>query len=193
VPERLRHSVTAAASAALLAVLLGPAATAAATPSAVVATGRYALGDSVMLGARSGLTARGFQVNAAESRQFSAAVSIVRAKVANRTLPRNVVLALGTNGYIRTSDCTAIVSAAGTARRIFLVTNRVPRTWQASNNRVLKACDAAFTSSRVVLVDWYTYSAGRASWFYSDGIHLKPAGRSAYATMLDAKLDALGK
>jgi lysophospholipase L1-like esterase len=146
-----------------------------------------------MLGARSGLTARGFQVNAAESRQFSAAVSIVRAKVANRTLPRNVVLALGTNGYIRTSDCTAIVSAAGTARRIFLVTNRVPRTWQASNNRVLKACDAAFTSSRVVLVDWYTYSAGRPSWFYSDGIHLKPAGRSAYATMLDAKLDALGK
>lgn len=186
--------VVAAASVALLAGLTAPAAIATpATPSSVVPTGRYALGDSVMLGARSGLVARGFQVNATESRQFSAAVSIVKAKVVNRTLPRNLVVALGTNGYIRLSDCTAIVSAAGTARRVFLVTNRVPRVWQNQNNATLRSCDKAFTSSRVVLIDWYAYSRGHSSWFYSDGIHLKPAGRSAYATLLDAKLDALGR
>jgi hypothetical protein len=186
--------VVAAASVALIGGLTAPVASATpVTPSAVVPTGRYALGDSVMLGARSGLVSRGFQVNATESRQFSAAVSIVEAKVRNHTLPRNLVVALGTNGYIRLSDCTAIVTAAGTARRVFLVTNRVPRTWGKPNNTTLRACDAAFASSRVVLIDWYTYSAGHSSWFYSDGIHLKPTGKSAYARLLDAKLDALGK
>ena len=156
-------------------------------------TGRFALGDSVMLGAKPNLAARGFVVDATGSRQFSAAVSIVRTKAALGVLRRNVIIALGTNGYIRLSDCKAVVAAAGTGRRVFLVTNRVPRVWQAQNNAVLRTCDAYFSSSRVVLVDWYTYSKGRTSWFYADGIHLKPAGRSAYAVLLDAKLDALGR
>lgn len=192
---RSARLVVAAASVALLAGLTPPVATASpATPSAVVVpTGRYALGDSVMLGARPGLTARGFQVNAVESRQFSAAVSIVRTKVLNHTLPRNLVIALGTNGYIQLADCKAIVSAAGTARRVFLVNNHVPRAWEGVNNQRLRTCDAAFASSRVVLIDWHTYAAGHSSWFYSDGIHLKPTGQTAYARLLDAKLDALGK
>ena len=192
---RSTRLVVAAASVALLAGLTAPVATASpATPSAVVVpTGRYALGDSVMLGARAGLNARGFQVNAVESRQFSAAVPIVRTKVLNHTLPRNLIIALGTNGYIRLTDCKAIVSAAGTARRVFLVTNRVPRSWGKPNNNTLRACDAAFASGRVVLVDWYAYSAGHTSWFYSDRIHLRPTGQTAYARLLDATLDALGR
>ncbi len=186
--------VAAAASVALLAGLTAPVATATpVTPSAVVPTGRYALGDSVMLGARSGLTARGFQVNATESRQFSAAVPIVKAKAKNGSLPRNLVVALGTNGYIALSDCKAIVAAAGSTRRVFLVTNRVPRVWQKANNDRMRACDSYFASGRVAIIDWYGYSAGHSSWFYSDKFHLKPTGQSAYARFLDATLDALGK
>ena len=61
----------AAASLALAAGLTAPAAQAV----TVIPTGRYAIGDSVMLGAKPNLASRGFVVNATESRQFSAALS----------------------------------------------------------------------------------------------------------------------
>lgn len=181
----------AAASIALAAGLTAPVAQAVTT----IPTGRYAIGDSVMLGAKPNLASRGFVVNATESRQFSAAPAIIRTKLNNGTLPRNVVIALGTNGYLSTSDCTTIVKLAGPNRRVFLVTNRVPRVWQATNNARLAACanNTAFAASRVYLIDWYSYSRNKPTWFYSDGFHLKPTGKSAYATLLDAKLDALGR
>ena len=45
--------------------------------TAVIPPGRYAIGDSVMLGAREELTARGIKVNAVVSRQFRDAVPLV--------------------------------------------------------------------------------------------------------------------
>lgn len=181
----------AAASFALAAGLTAPAAQAV----TVIPTGRYAIGDSVMLGAKPNLASRGFVVNADESRQFSAAISIIKIKLNNGTLPRNLIIALGTNGYVSPSDCTTIVKLAGPNRRVFLVNNRVPRVWQSTNNTRLAACanNTAFAASRVYLIDWYSYSRNKSTWFYSDGFHLKPAGKSAYATLLDAKLDALGR
>ena len=163
-----------------------------AAPTALARAGRYAVGDSVMLGARTGLRTRGFVVNATESRQFATAVSIIRNRKAAGTLPRQVIVHLGTNGYIALSDCKAIVSAAGTGRRVFLVNNRVPRVWQGANNRTLRSCDAAFAPIRAMVVDWYGYSKGRSSWLYSDGIHLTPTGRTAYANFIDAAVDRYG-
>ena len=164
----------------------------AAAPTALARAGRYAVGDSVMLGARTRLQTRGFVVNATESRQFATAVSIIRNRKAAGTLPRQVIVHLGTNGYIALSDCKAIVSAAGTGRRVFLVNNRVPRVWQGANNRTLRSCDAAFAPIRAMVVDWYGYSKGRSSWLYSDGIHLTPTGRTAYANFIDAAVDRYG-
>lgn len=185
-------SVSAYASAGSL---VGSASLAPSAPAATTSTaraGRYAVGDSVMLGARTGLRTRGFVVNATESRQFATAVSIIRNRKAAGTLPRQVIVHLGTNGYIALSDCKAIVSAAGTGRRVFLVNNRVPRVWQGANNRTLRSCDAAFAPIRAMVVDWYGYSKGRSSWLYSDGIHLTPTGRTAYANFIDAAVDRYG-
>ena len=181
----------AAASIALAAGLTAPAAQAVAT----IPTGRFALGDSVMLGAKPNLISRGFVVDATESRQFSAAPGIVATKARLGVLKRNVIIALGTNGTIRLSDCLAVVTAAGPNRRVFLVNNRVPRDWRAGNNTTLAKCanSTVFAASRVYLIDWYSYSRNKPTWFYSDGFHLRPAGKSAYATLLDAKLDALGR
>lgn len=136
----MRRSLTAVVLAAASACLAGALAPVSATATTVIPTGRYAIGDSVMLGAKPNLVSRGFVVNATESRQFSAAVSIVRTKVNNGTLPRNLIIALGTNGYVSPTDCINIVKAAGPYRRVFLVNNRVPRPWQAENNRRLAAC-----------------------------------------------------
>ncbi len=158
----------------------------------VVPVGRFALGDSVMLGSRSLLGAAGFRVDASVSRQFSAAPALMRARIAARTLPRNVVVHLGTNGTIRLTDCKAVVTAAGTARRVFLVTDRVPRSWMAANNRVLRACDTAYATSRVILVDWATYSANHRSWFAADGFHPSSTGRVYYTRLIDSGVDRFG-
>jgi hypothetical protein len=167
---------------------VAPAATAVVLPAAVRA-GRYAIGDSVMLGAKANLTARSFRVNATVSRQFGSAKSLVAAGVRAGTLPRNVVIHLGTNGTISAADCRTIVRTAGTSRRVFFVTVKVPRSWMASNNRTLRSCDASFAAGRVVLIDWARASSGRSSWFYRDGYHLTGTGRSAYAALVDSVVD----
>ncbi len=68
---------------------------------ALVATGSasaakaYALGDSVMLGAKTQLEKRGIRTDATVSRQFSSGVAILEAKRAAGTLPKRVVIHLG--------------------------------------------------------------------------------------------------
>ena len=155
----------------------------------VIPTGVAAYGDSVMLGAKKELTARGVTVDAVESRQFHSGVSIVRNAVAKNTLPRNVVVHLGTNGSLAVKDCRAIVDAAGPDRRVFFVTTHAPRSWIAGDNANLVACDADYPERQVVLIDWHRPAARHAAWFYSDGIHLNGRGRAAYAAVVAAMVD----
>lgn len=167
-----------------------PARSAAAVATAAPRAGRLAIGDSVMLGAAPSLRRAGFKVDAAVSRQFSTAAGILRHYGA--AAPRNVVLALGTNGTITASACKGFVAAAGANRRVFLVTNKVPRKWEASNNTALRRCDAAFPGNRVVVVDWHALAVRNPAWFYGDGYHLKPAGQSGYTRLIDGAVDRLG-
>ena len=88
---------------ALVAAIAVPAAPA----LAGIPAGRYAIGDSVMLGARQALIARGFRVNAEVSRQFDDAIRLVRDLAAGGHLPVNVIVHLGTNGLIDGADCGA--------------------------------------------------------------------------------------
>ena len=152
---------------------------------------RLAVGDSLMVGAASRMRQRGFAVHARVGRQFSAGPSIVRSY--RGRLPRNVVIELGTNGTISLAHCRSIVRAAGPHRRVFLVTNRVPRSWQARNNRTLRACDRSFRSSRVRIVDWYGASAGHPAWFARDRVHLTSAGQRAFVRLIDRAVDRYGR
>ena len=156
--------------------------------SAGIRAGRYALGDSVMLGAREELRARGFVVDAAESRQFYRAAAIVRRKAANGHLPANVIVHLGTNGLLEGADCDRVVRAAGARRHVFLVTLKVPRPHREPNNARLRACARRHHNASVI--DWYGHSRRHAAWFYSDGFHLTPTGQQAYAAFLDRIVDA---
>ena len=155
-----------------------------ASPQRQVPAGRWAVGDSVMLGARALLTALGVRVDAVESRQFHAGIPLVRAALAAGSLPRNVIVHLGTNGTASLADCRAIVSVAGSARRVFLVTVHGPRPWMHADNAQLAACAASFPARRVVLVNWDGAASHHPEWFYRDGIHLNPSGRAAYAALV---------
>ncbi len=184
----MRIAMAALVTGAVVATTVGVAVPAQAKAPA----GRFAVGDSVMLGAKSALSApgRGFRVDASVSRQFDKADNVLRAK--RSALPANVVVALGTNGTVRLSDCKAAVNVAGPSRRVFLVTNKVPRSWQNSNNRTLRQCDAAFPASRVYVVDWYSYATRNRVAFARDGFHVGGAAARAYAALIDAAVDRYG-
>lgn len=161
-------------------------------PSAPVvekdAKDRYAIGDSVMLGAKTQLKRRGFIVNATVSRQAYSAPAMVRKRSAD--LPRNLVVHLGTNGTFPLDTCRRLVRQAGEQRRVFLVTVSVPRSWEASNNRTIRRCAASFADGRVTVVDWKALASRHPGWFYSDGVHLRSAGALAYARLLDRAVDS---
>jgi hypothetical protein len=152
---------------------------------------RLAVGDSLMVGAAGRMGRRGFAIHARVGRQFSTAPGIVRSY--GSRLPRNVVIELGTNGTITLAHCRAVVRAAGSKRRVFLVTNRVPRSWERANNRTLRACDRSFRSSRVRLVDWHRASQGHPEWFGRDRIHLSGRGQLAFVRLIDRAVDRYGR
>jgi len=169
-------------------VILVVAVLASAPPAFAIAEGRYAIGDSVMLGARDELRARGFIVDTESSRQFSEAVTIVRRKAASGVLRRKVIIHLGTNGIlIEASECDAIAKAAGVHRHVYLVTvtgpTKYPKIRIAQNTR-LRAC--ADRHGNTSLLDWYGYSRGHGGWFY-DGMHLTASGQDAYAAFLGSR------
>ena len=146
--------------------------------------GRYAIGDSVMLGARDDLVARGFRVNAHVSRQFRDAVGIVRDLKAVGKLRRKIVIHLGNNGIlIEGSDCDRISNIAGSRRTVYLVNLKIPRSYRATQNRRLAAC--AGRNANTVLLDWFHLSKDHPSWFAPDGYHLSATGRARYASFLD--------
>jgi hypothetical protein len=167
-------------------VLVAALAATAAPAGARIPGGRYAIGDSVMLGARSQLRHRGFVVNARKSRQFYQAVPIVRKKAASGTLRRKVIIHLGTNKVIvQASDCDKIAKAATKRRHLYLVTITGPtRATRKVQNTRLRAC--AKRHRNTSLLDWYGHSRGHPGWFY-DRIHLTPRGRKAYAAYLDSR------
>jgi hypothetical protein len=159
-----------------------------ALPASAIAEGRYAIGDSVMLGARDELRARGFIVDTETSRQFSDAVTIVRRKAASGVLRRKVIIHLGTNGIlIEASECDAIAKAAGAHRHVYLVSvtgpTKYPGIRKAQNTR-LRAC--ADRHANTSLLDWYGYSRGHERWFW-DGMHLTASGQDAYAAFLGSR------
>lgn len=144
---------------------------------------RLALGDSVMLGAASRLRHRGYSVNAVESRQVYDGIDVLRRLHTQGRLPGLLVVGLGTNGTFSRSECRQIHTVAGPARHVYLVTVRAPRSWTPGNNRVIHRCAAKYANTS--LIDWARASRPHPGWFYSDGIHLTPAGARGYTRVVN--------
>jgi hypothetical protein len=155
-----------------------------AAPGAAAPSGRLGVGDSIMLSAADELASHRVPVNAEAGRRFADGLRVMKGLAARGTLPRLVIVHLGTNGLIGPGACDAVVTLAGTSRRVFLVTVRVPRPWQGRNNALLAAC--AFEHPRVHVLHWYVFSRGHPPWFGGDGYHLTPLGQGAYAAFIDA-------
>ena len=136
-----------------------------------------AVGDSVMLGAAQQLRRRGFEVDVRGCRQMSEGLRVI----ASRPLPDVVVIGLGTNWTVTTSQIRAALRILGPNRVLGLITPPEVGGVASSDQRVMRAAGRRWRL-RVKVLDWVAYSAGHA-WTW-DGMHLRPEGASAYAKLL---------
>ncbi len=123
---------------------------------------------------------KGAQVDAVVSEQWSEGVQQAESLRAAGQLGSIVVVALGTNGPIDSSDVAEMVHALAGASRIVFVTNHVPtRFWQDPNNEVIDASASQYKN--VVVADWASLAAAHPGWFYSDEVHMPIGGPGAQA------------
>ncbi len=162
-------------------------ATAGPTPSASPTrdTGTVsAIGDSVMLGARSVLrdTIPGTKVDAAVSRYPGAFIGKLKRYVAGNRLAPIVVLHPGTNGVLPESMMREMLDILVDSPRVVVVNVNMPRSWRDPNNNVM--ADVVPQYPNAVLADWRAESDGRSEYFASDGIHLTKEGAQAYSDLI---------
>jgi hypothetical protein len=149
---------------------------------AQVRPGTLFLGDSVMLGAKPWLDQLPGRVDAVESRQAYAGLSIVARLAAHRRLPGTLVVGLGTNGQFPRYICDGLHRAVGPDGRLLLVTVRVPRSWTQTDNAVIRQCARRYDN--VSLIPWRAYSAQHPAVFAPDGFHLSSVGGRRYAQLV---------
>jgi lysophospholipase L1-like esterase len=169
------------------AIACGGVKTAAATKRGGGGRAPLVIGDSVLLGAVSQVAAAGFEVNTRGCRQMSEGLGIIAARKRAKTLPHLVVVALGANGSISTSQIREAMRLVGPDRVLGLVTPRELGGGESSHARNVRAAGRRFPG-RVIVLDWVRYSAGRGGWFAGDGLHLGPSGARGLARLLRGAL-----
>lgn len=149
----------------------------------------FAIGDSVMLGARDCLKDKGIKVDAVGSRSIAAGTEVLR----NRAhLPRRVVVHLGTNGGAYPEDFDRLMRVLKDRTVVVVVTIQLPNdysryTFEKRTNKAIRALPKRYPNVRVV--DWNRAAqAHLTTWFWGDEIHLPPRGCEAFADMVDAEV-----
>ncbi len=130
----------------------------------------------------------GVSVLAAVSRQWGDGEGILQQLKSAGQLGAVVIVALGTNGPITTSDFDAMMSVLSGASRVVFVNVVVDQPWQNPNDNVLAAGVARYPNT--VLADWASLEAANPAWVYSDGTHLPigGAGAQALAALIASKV-----
>jgi hypothetical protein len=160
-------------------------ATTTSTGVAAVAGPVTAVGDSIMIDMQPYLQTDipGVSVDGVVSRQFETGIGVVQADRAAGTLGSVLVVELGTNGTVTSSDFDAMMQAAAGVKRVVFVNVNVPRPWEAADNAVLAAGVARYPGV-AVLADWNALSSPHPEWFTPDQVHLEPAGAQAMAALV---------
>lgn len=136
------------------------------------------IGDSVMLGAMNNIVKKfpNSYFDAKESRQIYTATSIIEEIKADNKLGEAVVIHLGSNGDCNT--CKEDIMQLLTDKKVFWINTTND---QKVNNSLNKLAEKY---QNLTIIDWYSLSNGHEDWFYYDGIHLPPKGRSEYTNII---------
>ena len=141
-----------------------------------------AIGDSVMLGAASKLAEQGVWVDAKVGRQFKEGVELVTALNAGGLLGDVLVVHLGNNGPSTRERFEELMAQTTNVRLVVVLTVKVPKPWQGEVNTEIFDLPNRYPNVR--LIDWNGLSQTQEGIFYSDGIHLRPAGQEVYTQLV---------
>ncbi len=128
------------------------------------------------------------EVDAVKSRQVSQAINTIRAKRDAGRLGNVVVIHMGTNGTFTAKQFDQMMSLLTDVRKVIFVNLKVPRQWEANNNKVI--AEGVRRYPNTVLVDWRGASTGQTVFFARDGIHLQAAGAKLYTSLIAAQVQA---
>ena len=148
----------------------------------------FAVGDSVMLGAKSNLESRGIKAAAGEAADATLELEKLHEATSQFALTNGVVIQLGTNGTVTAEQYDAMLAEVSDVPRVVVMTVRGDRPWIAGNNAIIRSLPA--THPNVVVLDWEARSTEVADHLASDGIHLRDDVARAFYTNLI--LEALG-
>lgn len=148
-----------------------------------------AIGDSVMLGAATELVndVPNLDLDAKVGLQVPQAIQILQQRDAAGRLRQVVVLDIGNNGLLTSSEFDQVMQIAGSKRRVIFVNLHVPRAWEGPNNSVIASGVARYPNA--TLLDWHADTADHPELFWGDGIHLRPAGANYYAMLVAQLVD----
>ncbi len=159
-------------------------------PAAVSGWQVTAVGDSVMVASATALEAAmpGIYIDAQVGRQMATGLAVIQSLARRHMLRRIVVVGLGTNGDITSTQLRLLRQAIGSSRELVLVNTFGPMPWESEVNAVITA--AVRHGSHVELANWNQAIRTRTSLLWPDGIHPQPSGARLYARVVLAAVRA---
>ncbi len=142
-----------------------------------------AIGDSTMLLALPSLSRAGFQANARGCRQIDEGLDVIRDYKRRGSLPHLVVIALGADASLSSTQMEKAFKLVGPKRVLGLVTPLELGGGTSSDADVVRAAVKRHPK-RSVLLDWVAYSSGHGDWFQPDNLHLTFSGADGFARLL---------
>ena len=151
------------------------------------ANGLWVTGDSVILGIRAVLGEEE-EISLVNARIGRQAPELLDVLVQDQPqVPRSpIVFNLGNNNALSREQVVQIFEAVKGQPQIIVVNTAVPRPWRNENNRIILEVAAQYPQAKVV--DWSSLSENHPEYFAPDGVHLVPAGVSAYVNAILEKL-----
>jgi hypothetical protein len=150
----------------------------------------FAVGESVMLGAKPVLDARGITTVAEVSKGPDWELQQLQLAKQKYRFTQGVVIQLGTNGTVTRDQYEAVLSQVSDVQRVVMMTVKAPKPWIEGNNEIIRSLPE--THPNVVVLDWEARAqeiSGHLSG--SDGgIHL--SDDTAKQFYRDIILEALG-
>jgi peptidoglycan/LPS O-acetylase OafA/YrhL len=150
----------------------------------------FAVGESVMLGAKLVLDARGITTVAEISKGADWELEQLRLAKTKYRITNGVVIQLGTNGTVTRDEYEAVLNEVSDLNLVVVMTVHAPRPWIAGNNEIINSLPQAHPNVKVL--DWDARSAEIADHLSKSdgGVHLADDTAKQFYTNLI--LEALG-
>jgi hypothetical protein len=102
-----------------------------------------------------------------------------------------VIVHCGNNGALGDDFVDQVMRIAGPRRRVMFVSLKVPRSWKATDNAQIAQGVSRYPNAAIL--DWHDLGDRlnpQDAYFYPDGYHLRPVGRTYYANEVLVALTA---